>query len=262
MKSPALLRSAFATNLRWLCSGQPSIASVCRETGINRQQFNRYLAGSAVPSAQVMRVICVKFGVAEASMFLPHSELQQVVGLGRSAEELTRLLGAIGARKPDKLKPGYYFRYEAASDINGACLLRTLYCVHENEGNFRFRATRRLIDRGSEAKGFGRHRLTGTILKISNYVYFFEVHLPATDEISFAVFGNATGVNHLRSGMVFQQKRVMRAALEYVGEAVNLRHLIDHCGYIAPDGPGVDESLRALLLPQESLPGILEAVST
>ena len=91
MTSPALLRSAFAINLRWLCNGQPSIASVCRDTGINRQQFNRYLAGTAIPSAQVMRVICQKFGVAEASMFLPHEELKQLVGLDRSADDLTRL---------------------------------------------------------------------------------------------------------------------------------------------------------------------------
>lgn len=251
MKPPALLRSAFAKNLRWLCDGQPSIASVCRDTGINRQQFNRYLAGTAIPSAQVMRVICVKFGVAEASMFLPNEELKQLVGLDRSADDITRLLGAIGARKPDKMKPGYYFRYEPAHGENGPRLLRTLYCVHEHEGNFRFRGTRRL--------GLGRHRLTGTILKISNYVYFFEIRLPATDEIAFAVFGNASGINHMRAGMMFQQKHAKRAALEYIGEAVNLRQLLKRCGYIAPDEPGIDAALRDLLLPEHKSPGVLEA---
>jgi hypothetical protein len=224
---------------------------VCRETSINRQQFNRYLAGSAIPSAQVMRVICMKFGVAEASMFLPNAELRQLVGLDRSADELTRLLGAIGARKPDKLKPGYYFRYEPASDGNGPRLLRTLYCVHEHDGNFRFRATHRLNS--------GNHRLTGTILKISSYNYFFEIRLPATDEISFAVFGNATGVNHLRAGMVFHHRQAKRAALEYIGEAVNLRHLLNRCGYISPNSPGIDDSLRELLLSEHKDPGVLEA---
>lgn len=251
MKSPALLRSAFAKNLRWLCDGQPSIASVCRDTGINRQQFNRYLAGTAIPSAQVMRVICMRFGVAEASMFLPNEELKQLVGLDRSADDLTRLLGAIGARRPDKLKPGYYFRYEPATDANGPRLLRTLYCVHEHEGNFRFHGTRRL--------GLGRHRLTGTILKISSYNYFFEIRLPATDEISFAVFGNASGINQMRAGMVFHHKRAMRAALEYIGEAVNLRQLINRCGYVSPNEPGIDAALRDLLLPEHKSPGVLEA---
>lgn len=252
MKSPALLRSAFATNLRWLCNREPSIASVCRETGINRQQFNRYLAGTAIPSAQVMRVICTKFGVAEASMFLPNAELKQLVGLDRSADELTRLLGAIGARKPDKLKPGYYFRYEPINDAKGARLLRTLYCVQEQDGNFRFRAKHRL--------GTRTYRLKGTILKISSYNYFFEIHMPAKEEMSFAVFGNASGVNHLRHGMVFHHQQAKRAALEYIGEAVNLRQLLNRCGSISPDEPGMDARLRDLLARENQDPGILEAV--
>ena len=259
MKYPALLRSAFAQNLKWLCDGQPSIASVCRDTGINRQQFNRYLAGTAVPSAQVMRVICVKFGVAEASMFLPNEELKQLVGLDHSADDLIRLLGAIGARKSDKLKLGYYFRYEPASDANDPRLLRSLYCVYENEGNVRFRGVRRMAEPGAKATSAKRQRLTGTILKISSYKYFFEIHLPATEEMSFAIFGNATGINHMRAGMVFQQKHAKRAALEYIGEAVNPRQLLKRCGYITPDEPGLDKALRDLLLPEHKSPGVLEA---
>jgi hypothetical protein len=259
LKSPALLRSAFAKNLRWLCDGQPSIASVCRDTGINRQQFNRYLAGTAIPSAQVMRVICMKFSVAEASMFLPNEELKHLVGMDRSADDITRLLGAIGARKPDKLKPGFYFRYEPVHRVNGPHLLRTLYFVQDNERNFSFRARRRLVDNGAKASGNDCHRLTGTILKISNYLYFFEIRLPATDELSFAVFGNASGINHLRSGMVFHQKHAKRAALEYIGEAVNVRQLLKRCGYITLDEPGIDAALLDLLLPDHKSPGVLEA---
>jgi hypothetical protein len=262
LKSPALLRSAFAANLRWLCEGQPSIDSVCRDTDINRQQFNRYLAGSAIPSAQVMRVICTKFGVAEASMFLPNKDLKQLVGLGRSAEELTRLLGAIGARKPDKLKTGYYFRYEPVRHAKGQRILRTLYCVQEHEGSFRFRARRRLVDIGAKANGKDLQRLTGTILRVSNYVYFFEIRLPATEELSFAVFGNASGSHNLLSGMVFQQKHAKRAMLEYIGETANVRQLLNRCGYISLDEAGVDEQFKSLLLPDHDQHGILEAANS
>mgnify|MGYP001972390984 CR=1 FL=1 len=43
-----------------------SIAAVCRRVGINRQQFNKYLAGAVRPSRHNMRRICDFFGVTEA----------------------------------------------------------------------------------------------------------------------------------------------------------------------------------------------------
>jgi hypothetical protein len=37
---------AFAANLSYTCSLQPSIAEARRRNGINRQHLNKYLAGS------------------------------------------------------------------------------------------------------------------------------------------------------------------------------------------------------------------------
>ena len=40
---------AFTVNLRAACATRRSISEVCREIGINRQQFNRYISGEARP---------------------------------------------------------------------------------------------------------------------------------------------------------------------------------------------------------------------
>lgn len=53
-------------NLRLLCSYHRSIAAVCRELGVNRSQFNRYLGGETMPSLRLMRRICDFFGVEES----------------------------------------------------------------------------------------------------------------------------------------------------------------------------------------------------
>jgi transcriptional regulator with XRE-family HTH domain len=58
----------FSANLRHLCAMQTSIADVCRDTGINRQQFNKYMAGRAIPSARVLRKICQRLGVSEDAL--------------------------------------------------------------------------------------------------------------------------------------------------------------------------------------------------
>ncbi|MEI7599437.1 MAG: hypothetical protein WCJ41_08955 [Aestuariivirga sp.] len=35
-----------------------TIVQACKHTGINRQQFNKYLAGQIMPGARTMRKIC------------------------------------------------------------------------------------------------------------------------------------------------------------------------------------------------------------
>ena len=56
--------TAFSKELREHCMRIGSIARVCKGTGINRQQFNKYLAGQMLPSARNMWKICDYLGVS------------------------------------------------------------------------------------------------------------------------------------------------------------------------------------------------------
>lgn len=58
----------FSANLRHVCAERVSVAQVCREIGINPQQFNRYLNGSGMPSAHNLRRICLYFDLTERDM--------------------------------------------------------------------------------------------------------------------------------------------------------------------------------------------------
>lgn len=58
----------FASELRLHCARKGSIAQLCKATGINRQQFNKYLAGQIMPGARTMRKICAYLGVAEEQL--------------------------------------------------------------------------------------------------------------------------------------------------------------------------------------------------
>ncbi|MDG1430229.1 MAG: helix-turn-helix transcriptional regulator, partial [Paracoccaceae bacterium] len=60
----------FSKNLRFLCAESGSIAQVCRDIGINRQQFNRYLNGSGMPSAHNLRRIARYFNINEGDFVL------------------------------------------------------------------------------------------------------------------------------------------------------------------------------------------------
>lgn len=68
----------FPENLRSLCADYSSIAQVCRDIGLNRQQFNRYLNGGGMPSAHNLRRIANYFEVSEADMFAEPDRLAKI----------------------------------------------------------------------------------------------------------------------------------------------------------------------------------------
>jgi transcriptional regulator with XRE-family HTH domain len=78
-------------NLQHLCANHPSVAAVCREIGINHQQFSKYLSGRSQPSPNNLRRIARFFGVEETVLLGPHPELRrQTTRTARSRTELRR----------------------------------------------------------------------------------------------------------------------------------------------------------------------------
>lgn len=69
----AQIRAVFGDNLRQLCARQSSISEVCREIGVNRTQFNRYLSGEAFPRPDLLLRICSHFGVDANILIKPLS---------------------------------------------------------------------------------------------------------------------------------------------------------------------------------------------
>lgn len=60
-----------AENLKLLTGYYKSVAEVCRRLEINRQQFNKYLNGSTLPSRHTFQRICNFFGVEDYELLLP-----------------------------------------------------------------------------------------------------------------------------------------------------------------------------------------------
>ncbi|MEM5477197.1 helix-turn-helix transcriptional regulator [Pacificibacter sp. AS14] len=108
---PMQLRAIFGSNLRALSAGAPSVARLCRDLGINRTQFNRYLGGEAFPRPDVLDHICRFFGVDARILLEPikmiSDETKQDFGLvpldqiGKDRSDQARAVPAIDyARMP------------------------------------------------------------------------------------------------------------------------------------------------------------------
>ena len=75
LQSPAQLRAMFGANLRQLSGSYPSISDLSRQLGINRTQFNRYLAGESFPRPDVLARICSFFDVDARVLLEPVDQI-------------------------------------------------------------------------------------------------------------------------------------------------------------------------------------------
>ena len=128
-----MTNSPLAANLRLLVSYGKSVSDVCRKAGVNRAQFNRYLAGQATPSLHTLRRICDYFGMEDHEPLLEHDQFQEIVRLRPPKLEEVRnpvqdLLQRVYQGDPSAvLAMGYYhqiFRPDPRSQLYYRLLLR------------------------------------------------------------------------------------------------------------------------------------------
>ena len=109
----------FAQNLKMICSAESSISEVCRQIGINRQQFNKYLNGTTYPSANNLRKICNYFNIRTAELHLPvdefeaHSSVERRLQLTKRTARGNQGFQSAFAGQTKALRPyiGYFHSY-------------------------------------------------------------------------------------------------------------------------------------------------------
>lgn len=113
--SPADLRSMFGANLRQLARGSQSISALCRDLGINRTQFNRYLAGESFPRPDVLHRICRFFQVDARILLQPVAEIEAATDSIFHHPFLKEFLGNSEQPVPRELMPSGIYRFSRRS---------------------------------------------------------------------------------------------------------------------------------------------------
>ncbi|HEY9039348.1 MAG TPA: helix-turn-helix transcriptional regulator [Roseovarius sp.] len=133
-KDPAQLRAVFGENLRRLSADYPSIAGLCRDLGINRTQFNRYLSGESFPRPDVLHRICQFFGTDGRIL------LEPVDHLGSASFDLLghpAVAGFFGTAPIDvstELFPNGIYRFVRRSFIDEEQFVMGLVLVYREDG--------------------------------------------------------------------------------------------------------------------------------
>jgi transcriptional regulator with XRE-family HTH domain len=256
------VHALFADNLRHACMRHPSIAAVCAGIGINRQQFNKYLAGSALPNAITLRRICGFLDVREQELFQARSSAEPMhdAPTQHTTEKLqiafmqqfTR-----GTLAPaHDLQRGAYFSYFPLHHVPGM-LLRGLVIIQRDKGTVRFTRLTVIPSSGKAngAHGMGKHR--GVVLSGGEEFYFLGSNVFPPCQLSLMTMQRVAGSRECYRGItVTRNGRELispQTCLSYCDQNVPLRELVRQLGFVHCQKSELNSVFLAELLEQRNL---------
>jgi len=250
----------FRHNLALLCSYHPSIAEVCRRLEINRQQFNKYLAGGSHPSRHNMRRICDFFGVSEAELLMETHQFEEIIAIKRKPIQQAELSRPM--RHLDRLYQrcqslekylGYYFRY-FYSFGNPGQVIRSLALVYKEDDRYFWKNIEVLRDPHT-GRSTGLNKYEGALFYLADRIYILEYESIELNTITQAtlypshrnrldmLLGIQTG-GPTRRG---RKPGASKVALEYLGREIDVRQALRRTGLFDPCDGAVRSEILSLI---------------
>lgn len=241
------MSNAFVENLSYLCGFHVSIADVCRRLSINRQQFNKYLAGASRPSRHNMRRICDLWGVTEAEILSEPLQFRELVSLRRQPasggslpEIFTHVEQLFRACGPLDRYAGYYYRYFYSFGRPGR-ITRSLACISRVDGRFLWKN----VERARLREGAPQHsvaKYAGAAFMLANRIFIVEHDALMQSSItqmtlypSYRVsVGDLVGIQTggpVRRG---RQPGASRVLMRYLGRQIDVRKALRATGIFDP----------------------------
>lgn len=234
-------------NLRLLCSYGRSTSAVCRQAGINRQQFNKYLNGHAQPSLSTLRRLCDFFGVDEHEIFLDVTEFRELVRLRAPRfggtknaldDTVERLISAPRVNQTLlESHAGYYHTY-SYPDPKRDYFYRSLSRIYRKDNVWLVKSVDRDLERQFVLPNMLKY--TGLVLEGHNRIVICE----REQVMGYAVFTTIlyaseqtapTFLSGLMTSMSpegVHEISCVRTVWRYLGLKPNLREAIGECGIV------------------------------
>jgi len=235
----------FADNLRALCARHGSIAAVCTAIGMNRQQFNKYLAGSTLPNAPALEKICGFFAVAPESLFQPPQAPGMALPGGVPAEMASALL----RMRNSTLRQGCYHFYTPWPREPGKCVRAALF-IHQRDGVTLFSRFTKFRHSGSRQRYHLSGRHDGIVLESDKAKFLLATNRKGLGEMSLVSIGVEGALStDFQSGLALIMEpagrpMAVRATLQYRGAQSILRQVISEACILPLTDPGIPEDVR------------------
>jgi len=266
----------FTANLKLACSYHESISDVCRRLDMNRQQFMKYLAGTAFPSRHNLRRICDFFGIDEYEILMPRDQFREMIRLhpNRRPDDLNvppilRSLLMQAQRQKAILSKhiGFYYKYYNSFSSPGK-IVRSLLCVYPKDEYVFFKRIERLRTPDESGAGYV-FKYSGIMTRIGDRLHMIDHEATVGSETTQTILYPSYR-NRIRTlaGMVMgissadaHQPAASRVFLEYVGRTIDKRQALGGCGLFAPESGVVPSAILDYLHAPSAQPahGVLRA---
>ena len=235
----------FADNLRALCARHGSIAAVCNAIGMNRQQFNKYLAGSTLPNGPALEKICGFFAVVPESLFQPQQRADNTPPGGVPEEMASALL----RMRNSTLRPGCYHYFTPWPREPGKCI-RAALLIHHKGGLTVFSRFTKFRNPGSRQRYHLSDRHDGIVLESDKAKYLLATNRKGLGEMSLVSIGVEGALStDFQSGLALVMEpsgrpMAVHVTLEYRGAPSILRRVISEACILPLTDPSIPEEVR------------------
>ncbi|WP_349975779.1 helix-turn-helix transcriptional regulator [Pseudomonas sp. WHRI 8519] len=259
-----------AENLHTLCEQGGSVSEFCRKVGINRQQFNKYLAGSHVPSKGNLRTIANHFGLSTEVLFSAPADFRTIIDgshfhLFRSLIQAPKMVSFINevtsaASPPPSSIVGVYERYHYSSIYTGQ-IVRSIFCIYEHEGSL----MHYYVERFPSADGTGKmdyhFKYHGLCFPVAGRIFAIDFETIQRNELTFSnlasvsrnsnkfIFGVISGV----AATMMRQPVAAKVAMAYVGKGLIRKSHIRRATVLSPSDPSIPREVITYLDTDNSL---------
>ncbi len=246
--------SPFAANLRFACNTRPSITAICREIGINRQQFNRYLSGQSRPSPYNTGKIARYFGVKPQDFLASERRFQNILDAPQETlgPDFVLREGFPGNLQELRQYVGYYELYHKSLSWPGK-IVRSCTRIEERGGQITVKSIERIHDGDQEIRQFSkyaglaaywRNRLFIVERGVSEHSFLCQTTLmPFAEHQRTYLRGVTTGVSWREENLPYSTRTIWRAA----GPNPDKRGLLEACGLIPEKSPRLPLPVRRYL---------------
>ena len=264
-------------NLRFLCSLEGSISKACRVLDINRQQFNKYLAGVSIPSQKVSTRICDHFGVEDFELtlsperfraLLKPSQFRGQTAASRSVmHHLQRLEAASGHRLREY--DGLWFVYYPSFSQPGL-VLKSLLILKTTSNFGTFESIERVVKRSERMSRSKRFRYQGLAFFLRERIFMVAYEAETVGEVAEMVLypsytQSSEYLHGLVTGCAAQSTRApvsSRVVFQRALPKTTPRGALRVCGLLGYDDIGVPDLVRrALVLQPPDKSNLLRAFS-
>ncbi len=182
-KEYQLFIETFRRKLRSATDGYSSISELCREAGINRQQFNKYLAGDSLPSLYNLHRICGKLGI-KIDDLLGNADQRDA-----SLSEFHRRSNLVERQSRQELARGWYLEISRSDVMNDHILVSLCKVSKMKDGGNKYRRIMPAQWARTEKRKF--YQYAGLVAKSSNTIDIRYLNL-------FAVNYNSINIGHYK----------------------------------------------------------------